>query len=192
MWNRNSINRAWHSERNIRLFLCRNSLTLIGTDNIIKIKPDMQWALMKPVWRDQLIHQRLLAYLIIANYSLIILKRIYSFASVKTHQLVKTMLLLMYCRRTTIQNFVTNNNCMMHIYAKYRWNHEFIITMNDKIKLHIFFKDSFVLSEYIIPCLKQRTSIVQLQSLFFFLGFIIPDAQASCKIKNLIFHNKTL
>lgn len=131
MWNRNSINRAWHNERHNRLFLYRNSLTLIGTDNIIKIKPDMQWTLTKPVWRDQLIHQRLLAYLIIANYSLIILKRIYSFASVKTHQLVKTMLLLMYCRRTIIQNCC--DNCMMQIFSEYWWNYEFIITMTDNI-----------------------------------------------------------
>lgn len=101
---RNSVNRAWYFERFIiDFFLCRNGLTLIGTDSIIKIKPGMQWTLMKPVWRNHLINQLLLAYLIMTNYSVIILKRIYSFTTVKTHQLLFSMLVLKCCRVTATQ-----------------------------------------------------------------------------------------
>lgn len=100
---RNSVNRAWYFERFIiDFFLCRNGLTLIGTDSIIKIKPGMQWTLMKPVWRNHLINQLLLAYLIMTNYSVIILKRIYSFTTVKTHQLLFTMLVLKWLQQKWI------------------------------------------------------------------------------------------
>lgn len=61
----------------------QEGLTLIRTDSIIKIKENR---------RDQLINQRWLAYLIMTNYLLIILKRFYSFARVKTRQLVNTVL----------------------------------------------------------------------------------------------------
>lgn len=35
----------------------------------------MQWTLMKPVWRNHLINQLLLAYLIMTNYSVIIFEK---------------------------------------------------------------------------------------------------------------------
>lgn len=114
LFERNNVNRAWHSERFIIDFFFSTGMTLIGTDSIIKIKPGMQWTLMKLVWRNRLIYQSLLAYLIMTNNSVIIFKRINSFASIKTHQSVQTMLVLIYYEVTITQILLFRN---YHIYV---------------------------------------------------------------------------
>lgn len=140
---------------------------LIGTDSLITTKPGELWTLTKRLCRKQLINQHLLTQLIMTNYSLIILRRIYLFESVKTHQLLLAPFVQMYSR-VTLSREVRFKQCNHAIinrdllcywyYSKLCSCSSYSAKSREKVLLLLFGSNStFILSLHSVQCQCQRS-----------------------------------